>query len=150
MDEHEPHPASHRTGDQDLRDRTVDGLRVIAEAIQKASDVLSAAEPGSLAALLDRAAGNLENLSARLQDKTAGEVARDMRRVAGESPAAVIAGNVLASFALGAEAGTFFPSADPGHPAGTTEAPIQTAQTGAGGLGYLEKPDVEREKAASS
>ncbi len=133
MDSHEP--SDRPIGDEDLRDRTVDGLRAIAETIQKASDVLATAEPGSVASLLEQAADHLEALSARVQARTAEETSNDMRRAVEENPAAVIAGNVLASFALGADACAF--SAAPG----TAETPVQSAQTGAGGLGYLEETE---------
>lgn len=125
----------HLAGDADLRDRTVDGLRAIAETIQKASNVLATAEPGSVASLLEQAAEHLEDLSARIQARTTEETSQDMRRAVEENPAAVIAGNVLASFALGADAYAF--SSAPG----TVETPVQTAQTGSGGLGYLEEAE---------
>lgn len=135
MDNHEPLPSDRVAGDKDLRDRTVDGLRAIAETIQKASDVLATAEPGSVASLLEQAADHLQDLSARIQGRTTEETSRDVRRTLEENPAAVMAGNVLASFALGAETCAFLPAP------GTAETPLQTAQTGAGGLGYLEEPE---------
>ncbi len=133
MDSHEP--LDHLTADEDLRDRTVDGLRAIAETIQKASNVLATAEPGSVASLLEQAAEHLEDFSARLQARTAEETSQDMRRAVEENPAAVIAGNVLASFALGADACAFSPAP------GTVETPVHSAQTASGGLGYLEEAE---------
>ncbi|BCH23215.1 hypothetical protein [Mesorhizobium sp. L-8-3] len=137
MDSHEPPSPSQLTGEKDLRDRTVDGLRAIAETIHKASNVLATAEPGSVASLLGQAADHLQDLSARIQSRTAEETSLDMRRALEENPAAVIAANVLASFALGAEACAF------SRAPGTAEIPVQTAQTSAGGLGYLEDPISE-------
>lgn len=137
MDSHETLSPTHLTADEDLRDRMVDGLRAIAETIQKTSNVLAAAEPGSVASLLEQAANHLENLSAQIQGRSSEEISRDLRRVVEENPAAVMAGNVLASFALGVEAGAFSAAT------GTAETPVQTAQTGAGGLGYLEDPNNE-------
>jgi len=126
--------------DQDLKDWTVDGLRAFAGIVRKASDNLAGARPATVASLLDRAAGNLESLSAHGRMPAA--LPNDVRRLTEENPAAVIAWSILASFALGDEADTFspVPANEQAEETGIAEAPIQTAQTGAGGPGYLESP----------
>jgi hypothetical protein len=86
--------------------RATDGLSVIAGAVRRTTEHLRSEQHDSIAEYVDRAADQLEHLSAGLRDKDVTELLQDARRFARRQPGLFIGG----SFAVGLLAARFLKS----------------------------------------
>jgi len=103
------------------KDRALDGLGGVAQAVRKTTQALRDEQHGTLAGYVEQAADQIERLSRNLKQKDVGELVSDAQRLARRQPALFVG----SAFAIGLLGARFFKSSSPdrdrysaGNPAG--------------------------------
>jgi hypothetical protein len=102
-----------RAGDQlsTQKDRATDGIGTIAQAVRTATRELRGDKHDTLAEYVERAADQLERLSAGLKERNVGELLREAQNLARRRPVLFVG----SAFALGLLGARFLKSTPPGH-----------------------------------
>jgi hypothetical protein len=91
------------------KDRALEGLGGVAEAVRKSTHTLREQQHDTLAGYIDQAADQIERFSQNLKNKDVGELVNDAQRLARRQPALFVG----SAFALGLLGARFFKSSSP-------------------------------------
>lgn len=91
------------------KDRALDGLGGVADAVRKTTQSLREQQHETLAGYVDQAAEQIERLSRNLKQKDVGELVSDAQRLARRQPALFVG----SAFAIGLLGARFFKSSSP-------------------------------------
>ena len=91
------------------KDRALDGLGGVAQAVRKTTQSLREQQHGTLAGYVEQAADQIERLSRNLKQKDIGELVSDAQRLARRQPALFVG----SAFAIGLLGARFFKSSSP-------------------------------------
>lgn len=91
------------------KDRALDNLGGVAQAVRKTTQTLREQQHGTLASYVDQAADQIERFSQNLKNKDVGELVNDAQRLARRQPALFVG----SAFALGLLGARFFKSSSP-------------------------------------
>jgi hypothetical protein len=91
--------------------RVTDGLSSLAQAVRQSTNSLRENQQAAVAEYVDRAAGHIERLSARLRDRDVNELVHDAQQFARRQPAIFVG----AAFAAGMLAARFMKSSGGGR-----------------------------------
>jgi hypothetical protein len=96
------------------KDMATEGIGTIARAVRRTTQELRDQKHDTMAEYVDRAADQLERISARLKNKDIGEMFRDAQNLARRQPVVFVG----SAFALGLLGARFFKSSAPEHEQG--------------------------------
>ena len=91
------------------KDRALDGLGGVAQAVRQTTQSLREQQHGTLAGYVEQAADQIERLSRNLKQKDIGELVSDAQRLARRQPALFVG----SAFAIGLLGARFFKSSSP-------------------------------------